>query len=248
MSASSRRRRPVAGAVIVAAGSSRRMAGSGPLQAGEDKLFASLAGEPVLARVIEVFEACSAIGQVVVVLRETAVAPVREMVASHGWAKVSDSCVGGKRRQDSVLIGLELLDEWQWVVVHDGARPLVTGDLIERGLKAAAETGAAVAAVPVTDTIKTAGAGRIVTATPVRDDLWAVQTPQVFRREMLVDAYRRATGSATDDATLVERAGNSVKLYMGAYDNIKITAPQDLVVAEALWRNRQEKNASRSRL
>ena len=241
MSANRGRRRPVAGAVIVAAGSSRRMA-------GEDKVFAKLAGEPVLARVIEVFDACPAIGQVVVVLREETVAPVREMVASKGWVKVSDTCVGGKRRQDSVLIGLDLLDEWQWVVVHDGVRPMVTGDLIERGLKAAATTGAAAAAVPVKDTIKTAGADRIVVATPVRDDLWAVQTPQVFRREMLDEAYRRATRSATDDATLVERAGNSVKLYMGAYDNIKITTPDDLVVAEALWRHRQEKDASRHRL
>ena len=224
--------------MIVAAGSSRRMA-------GEDKLFALLAGTPVLARTIEVFDGCAAVGQVVVVLREEAVAPVRQMVALHGWAKVSDTCIGGKRRQDSVLIGLDLLDEWEWVVVHDGARPMVTVDLIERGLKAAETTGAAVAAVPVTDTIKTAGAGRIVTATPARDDLWTVQTPQVFRRDMLAEAYRRATVSATDDATLVERAGNSVKLYMGAYDNIKITTPDDVVVAEALWWNRREKDASR---
>jgi len=217
---------------------------------GEDKMFASLAGETVLARSIEVFDGCPAIGQVVVVLREEAVAPVREMVASRGWAKVSDTCVGGKRRQDSVLIGLDLLDEWEWVVVHDGARPLVTGDLIERGLKAAAATGAAVAAVPVTDTIKTAGADRIVVATPSRDDLWTVQTPQVFRHDILLEAYRKATVAtavATDDATLVERAGNSVKLYMGAYDNIKITAAHDLVIAEALWWHRQEENASRRR-
>jgi len=245
LSASKRLRRPIAGAVIVAAGNSRRMG-------GEDKLFASLAGEPVLSRVIGVFDGCGAIGQVVVVLREEAVATTRELAASRGWSKVSDSCVGGKRRQDSVSIGLDLLDEWQWVVVHDGARPLVTGDLIERGLKAATETGAAVAAVPVKDTIKTAGADRIVVNTPVRDDLWAVQTPQVFRREMLVGAYRRAAGAATvvatDDATLVERAGNSVKLYMGAYDNIKITTPYDLAVAEALWRQRREQEAGRHRL
>ena len=173
------------------------------------------------------------------------------MVASNGWAKVSDTCIGGKRRQDSVLMGLDLLDEWVWVVVHDGARPLVTVDLIERGLKAAAETGAAVAAVPVTDTIKTVGAGRIVTGTPARGDLWSVQTPQVFRHDMLLEAYRKATAAtavATDDASLVERAGNSVKLYMGSYDNIKITTPADLVVAEALWWHRQEENASRQRV
>ncbi len=107
--------------------------------------------------------------------------------------------------------------------------------MIERGLEAAKETGAAIAAVPVTDTIKVAGDDRIVHQTPSRQNLWAVQTPQVFSLDIITEAYRRAIGNVTDDASLVEQAGYKVKLYMGSYDNIKITTPDDLVLAGVLW-------------
>jgi len=120
------------------------------------------------------------------------------------------------------------------VIIHDGARPLVTRELIEEGLKAAQETGAAVAAVPVTDTIKIADDDRIVHQTPPRQNLWAVQTPQVFRIDIITNAYQKAKGEATDDASLAEQAGYKVKLYMGSYDNIKITTTNDLLIAEAL--------------
>jgi len=108
-------------------------------------------------------------------------------------------------------------------------------DLINRGLEAARETGAAVAAVPVTDTIKVAGDDRIVRQTPPRRNLWAVQTPQVFSLGIITEAYRQAKGEATDDASLVEQSGYKVKLYMGSYTNIKITTPDDLALAEILW-------------
>ena len=134
-----------------------------------------------------------------------------------------------------VLAGLGQLRNCQWVVIHDGARPLVTVDLIEQGLAEARETGAAVAAVPVADTIKVAGDDRIVRQTLPRQNLWAVQTPQVFRYPVVAEAYRRAKGDATDDASLVEQLGYKVKLYMGSYDNIKITTPDDLALAEVLW-------------
>ncbi len=130
--------------------------------------------------------------------------------------------------------GLKQLKDCQWVVIHDGARPLVTKDLIERGLSEAKDTGAAVAALPVTDTIKIAGDDRIVQQTPLRQNLWAVQTPQVFRFDIIAQAYKKAKGEVTDDASLVERLGYKVKLYMGAYDNIKITNPDDLALAEVL--------------
>jgi 2-C-methyl-D-erythritol 4-phosphate cytidylyltransferase len=120
------------------------------------------------------------------------------------------------------------------VVIHDGARPLVTKELIEGGLKAAQETGAAVAAVPVTDTIKIADDDRIVHQTPPRQNLWAVQTPQVFRPDIIARAYEQANGEVTDDASLVEGLNYKVKLYMGSYDNIKITSPHDLALAEVL--------------
>jgi len=164
----------------------------------------------------------------------------RQLVAGEGWSKVTDVCPGGRRRQDSVAAGLKLIKNCEWVVIHDGARPLVTLDLIERGLAAARETGAAVAAIPVTDTIKVAGEDRIVRETPPRQNLWAIQTPQVFRVDIIIEAYQRANGDVTDDASLVEQSGYKVKLYMGSYDNIKVTTPDDLTLAEVLWRKYEQ--------
>jgi 2-C-methyl-D-erythritol 4-phosphate cytidylyltransferase len=216
------------GAVIVAAGSSRRMG-------GVDKMFALLGGEPVLVRVVDVFQECEAVDQVVVVMNESSFKQGQELISERRWPKVTDVCAGGARRQDSVLAGLNRLGGCDWAVIHDGARPLVTAVLIERGLEAAKETGAAIAAVPVTDTIKVAGDDRIVNQTLSRQNLWAVQTPQVFSLDIITGAYKRAIGNVTDDASLVEQAGCKVKLYMGSYDNIKITTPDDLVSAEVLW-------------
>ena len=213
------------GAVIVAAGKGERM--------GEvDKMFALLGGKPVIARVIDTFEKCNSVDQMVVVISQENLEKCQQLVVEQGWSKVTEVCPGGERRQDSVAAGLSRLNRCHWVVIHDGARPLVTGGLIERGLMEARETGAAVAAVPVTDTIKVAGDDRIVRETPPRGNLWAVQTPQVFRFDIIAKAYQQAKAEVTDDATLVEGLGYKVKLYMGAYDNIKVTTPDDLVLAE----------------
>jgi len=232
MSAETKRdSQPKVGAVIVAAGGSRRMG-------GVDKVLALLGGEPVLARTIDAFQNSSSIDQIVIVLSEPNLERGRQLVAERGWSKVTEVCLGGRRRQDSVLAGLSRLKDCHWVVIHDGARPLVTEDLISRGLAEAEETGAAVAAVPVTETIKVVGEGRIVHQTPPRQNLWAVQTPQVFGYLMIAEAYRQAKGEVTDDASLVEQLGYRVKLYMGAYDNIKITTPDDLALAEVLWQKR----------
>lgn len=214
-------------AIIVAAGESRRMNGI-------DKVLAPLGDRPVLSYVLAALDSCKSIEQIILVVNEKSLEPCRKLIAKEGLSKPIDVCVGGKRRQDSVAAGLKQLKACGWVVIHDGARPLVTEELIERGLEAAKETGAAVAAVPVTDTIKVAGEDRIVRETPPRQDLWAVQTPQVFRFDIISKAYQKAKGEATDDASLVEQTGFQVKLYMGSYDNIKITTPQDLLIAEAL--------------
>jgi len=219
---------PKVGAVIVAAGSSRRMG-------RVDKVLALLGGKPILARAVDAFQGCNPVDQIVVVLSEQNLERGKQLVAEQEGSKVTDVCAGGRRRQDSVVAGLRRLNNCDWVVIHDGARPLVTVDLINRGLEAARETGAAVAAVPVTDTIKVAGDDRIVHQTPPRQNLWAVQTPQVFRTDIITEAYSRANGDVTDDASLVEQLGYRVKLYMGSYDNIKITTPDDLVLAEVLW-------------
>jgi len=216
------------GAIIVAAGESQRMG-------GVDKVLALLGGKPVLARVINIFQMCNLIDQIVVVVSKQSLGRCQQLVAESGWSKITEVCPGGRRRQDSVVAGLNRLSGCDWVVIHDGARPLVTVDLIDRGLEAARETGAAVAAVPVTDTIKVAGNDRIVHQTPPRQNLWAVQTPQVFHFDIIAEAYCRAKGEVTDDASLVEQLGYRVKLYMGAYDNIKVTTPDDLALAEVLW-------------
>ena len=213
-------------------------AGSGRRMYGVDKVFAPLGGEPVLARVVAVFQGCRAVDRIVVVVGRGNIKRCNQMVAEYGWSKVTDVCAGGRRRQDSVMAGFNRLGDCDWIVVHDGARPLVTAELIARGLEAAEETGAAAAAVPVTDTIKLAGDDRIVRETPPRQNLWAVQTPQVFRINIITEAYQRANDDVTDDASLVEPLGYRVKLYTGSYDNIKITTPDDLILAGILWEKR----------
>jgi 2-C-methyl-D-erythritol 4-phosphate cytidylyltransferase len=213
----------------VAAGESRRMG-------GVDKVLSLLGGKPVLAWAVDAFQGCPSVHQIVIVVSQQNIETTQKLVAKQGWNKVTEICAGGRRRQDSVVAGLKRLSNCHWVVIHDGARPLVTTDLIDRGLEAARETGAAVAAVPVTDTIKMAGDDKIVRQTPARQNLWAVQTPQVFRIDVITEAYQQAKGEVTDDASLVEQAGYKVKLYMGAYDNIKVTTPDDLTLAEILGR------------
>jgi 2-C-methyl-D-erythritol 4-phosphate cytidylyltransferase len=219
-------------AIIAAAGDSQRMGGI-------DKMFAPIGGRPALARVIDTFQKCKLIDQIIVVMNSKNIEDCRRLVAVEGWNKVRDICLGGKQRQDSVAEGLKRLKYGEWVVIHDGARPLVTIDLIERGMEAAKETGAAVAAVLVTDTIKVAGAGDIVRQTLPRQNLRAVQTPQVFRIDVIQNTYRHIFGDVTDDASLVEKAGYKVKLYTGSYANIKITTPDDLAMAEALWKKHE---------
>jgi 2-C-methyl-D-erythritol 4-phosphate cytidylyltransferase len=201
---------------------------------GVDKMFAPINGRPALARVLDTFQRCKKIDQIVVVMGAENIETCRRLVKAEGWSKVTDIVIGGKRRQDSVAEGLKRVEDTEWVVIHDGARPLVTADLIERGLAAAKETGAAVAAVPVTDTIKEVLDKEIVSRTLSRENLRAVQTPQVFRNDIIQKAYKNFVGDVTDDAALVERAGYKVKLYLGSYANIKITTPDDLAVAEAL--------------
>lgn len=220
-------------AIIVAAGEGKRMEGI-------DKVFTQLAGEPVLLRATRPFQQCPAVTQIVVVVSGEKEQQCRTAVTGPEWSKVSDICLGGERRQDSVAAGLKRLQDFDWVIIHDGARPLVTVDLIERGLEAAKETGAAAAAVPVTDTIKVIGRDGIVRQTPLRQNLRAVQTPQVFRFDVVQIAHWQDVSSVTDDATLVERLGHKVKLYMGSYDNIKITTPDDLALAEILLKKHEK--------
>jgi 2-C-methyl-D-erythritol 4-phosphate cytidylyltransferase len=215
------------GAIVAAAGRSERMG-------GRDKLFAIVGGKPLLAHALTVFDACRGVDKVVLVLSAENMERGRELVAEAGFGKVAAVCQGGERRQDSVCNGLEVLASCQWVVVHDGARPLVTADLIERGLEAAKETGAAIAALPIGDTVKEVEASGLVGRTLSRGQLWAAQTPQVFRYDILRDAHQRAQGEVTDDAALVEKLGYQVRVFEGSPRNIKVTTAADLALVEAL--------------
>lgn len=202
---------------------------------GKDKIFVKLGGKPVLAWSVEAFQKCASVDRIVLVVREENVAKVRNMAIVQKWTKVASVCAGGERRQDSVANGLAETGKCDWVVIHDGARPFVTADLIERGLEAAKDTGGAIAAVPVTDTIKIAGDDLVIKETPSRKNLWAAQTPQVFRVDIISEAYgRKMRGEFTDDAAMVEKLGYKVKLFTGSYDNIKITTKKDMIVAKVL--------------
>ena len=217
-------------AVIVAAGSSQRMQGI-------NKTWAMLGAKPLLAHSICVFEESGLIDDLVVVLAQDALLDGKQLHEQEGWRTICAMCPGGARRRDSVLAGLEALSPApDYVLIHDGARPFITSTLIERGLAAARQHGAATAAVPVKDTIKRAGPDGLVLETLDRSALWSIQTPQVFAYDLILSAHRSIdhTWDATDDAALVERVGHPVALFMGAYENIKITTPDDLLIAEMM--------------
>ena len=203
-----------------------------------DKVFVPLAGVPLIARTLRAFQACPAVSRLVLVLALENLERGRSLAAEGGFGKVSAVCAGGPRRQDSVRLGLEALGECDWVAVHDGARPLVTQALIERALEAARETGAAVPALPIVDTVKETGASRSIVRTVDRGRLFAVQTPQVFRYDLLLRAHREIERDVTDDAAMLEALGLPVRVFPGERRNIKITTPEDLELAEAILSTR----------
>jgi 2-C-methyl-D-erythritol 4-phosphate cytidylyltransferase len=214
------------GAVIVGAGNSRRMGG--------DKVFMSLGGKPLLAWSVDACQKCQLIDQIVIVLNETKLDLGRRLAKERSWTKVADICAGGQRRQDSVRQGLNELEDCDWIMIHDGARPFLTDDLIRDGLEAAQATGAAVAAVPIKDTVKVGGSDMMVRKTLNREELWAAQTPQIFRFDIIAEAHEQVKEDVTDDAIMVEHLGHEVRLYMGSYNNIKITTPEDMALAELI--------------
>ncbi|MFO7995686.1 MAG: 2-C-methyl-D-erythritol 4-phosphate cytidylyltransferase [Dehalococcoidia bacterium] len=215
--------------VIVAAGTSQRMAGI-------NKLFVPLSGKPLLAWSVDTCQRYNLARQIVLVLNDNDLARGQKLKEDRGWSKVT-LCPGGARRQDSVREGLRQIKDCDWVLIHDGARPFLTPDLIEDGLKAVRETGGAVAAVPVKETIKLAADERLIGETLERNRLWATQTPQVFSFDVITRAYDNLTTEVTDDATAVERLGYKVRLYMGDYKNIKVTTAEDLALARIIARS-----------
>ena len=224
------------GVIIVAAGSSTRMDGG-------DKQFADLNGEPVLGHSLRVFARCRHVAGIALVLSSDNLDRGRRLVSDAGLDDLVICVQGGERRQDSARIGLEALKssvaETEFIAVHDGARPFVDDSMIERGLATARVTGAAVAGVAVKDTIKACGSNRVVTKTLDRRGLWAIQTPQIFRTDVLSAAYETVTAEVTDDAAMVEVGGGLVAVFDGHPENIKITTPDDLLVAGLIASRRQ---------
>ena len=216
------------GAVIVAAGSASRMGGI-------DKVMAPLGGEPMIVKTVRAFQECDAIREIVVVTRPDLILPIMELC--HSFDKVQAVVAGGKSRQESVKLGLNTLSgKVKLAAVQDGARPLVTWQVIDRAVRAAHSFGAAAPAIPVKDTIKEA-AGGVVKKTPDRSTLFAVQTPQVFDFNLLRAAMKKVEQDGvevTDDCSAVEYLGMTVKLVEGDERNLKVTTPLDLKIAEML--------------
>jgi len=221
-------------AIIVAGGSSQRM--------GFDKLFAVIAGEPVIAHSIRAFERAACVSQIVLVAREQCHDDIRKITSGAGFKKVSEIVRGGERRQDSVRAGLDCIDrDAQYVAVHDAARPLVTSQQIERAFEQCRVHGATSLAQPVNDTLKRVDADLLVGGSVDRHQLCAMQTPQIFERKLIENAYRAVYAAnilVTDEVSAIERLGHKVALVLNDDFNFKITYPRDLPVADFILRER----------
>lgn len=226
-------------AIIPAGGAGKRLG----LEVAKQYLL--LGSLPVLVHTIRVFQIMELVSAIVLVVPKEDVASVQKnIVEKYGLTKVMTVVAGGRERQDSVCNGLQAVPETcDVVIVHDGVRPFVTRDMITRVVAAAAQCGAASIGVPAKDTIKETTDENIVTATLRRQNLWQTQTPQAFGYELLCRAYAEAQRDhfyGTDDASLVERMGVNVQMVAGSHENIKITTPEDLLIAEALMENKKK--------
>jgi 2-C-methyl-D-erythritol 4-phosphate cytidylyltransferase len=230
--------------IIPAGGTGRRMGGEIPKQ------YLSLAGVPILVHTLREFQRSLFVDEIFLVVSEGDVADVqRDMVERYDLSRIGLVIAGGRERQDSVRNALaHVRDEHGIILVHDGVRPFVTGELIERAVAGAKEFGAVALGVPVRDTVKEADAAGRVVKTVQREGLWLVQTPQAFRKEVILAAYERAAQDGfygTDDASLVERTGTPVRMIPGDADNIKVTAPEDLKRGERIVCGRKNENRFR---
>jgi len=220
-------------AVIVAGGKGTRM------NKGINKLYLDIKGKAILARTLDVFFASDSIDEVVLVIAEEDLGICKKKVLKEIEIKKPFKIVfGGNERQDSVYNGITNTNKnTDIIVIHDGARPFVTKDIIENAIKEVKQYKAVVVAMPVKDTIKITDENGLITKTPDRSRLWLAQTPQVFVKEIIVQAYefcRTNKIKATDDSMLVEQLGFKVKIIEGSYDNIKITTPEDLAFAKLI--------------
>ena len=228
---------PPCSMIVAAAGSSCRMG-------GQDKLFAPLAGVPVLTRTLRAIDRAELVSEIVVAAQEERMEAVADLCAAAALHKKVKVVKGGASRTESVLAAaLECDPKAELIAIHDGARPLVRPEMIDEMIRAGWQTQAAAPSTPVTDTVKVADDDHWVASTPDRSTLYAVQTPQVFQANILKAALQAALASGepvTDDCAAVERLGKRVWLATGDAENIKITTPVDLIIVEALLRQRED--------
>ena len=226
-------------AIVPAAGTGNRMGGE------RSKQYLTLAGMPILVHTLKVFDECPLVDGLLVVVPPQDIEFVRDTVlAPWRLKKVAGVIAGGKERQDSVRAGVEALDrETDLVIVHDAVRPFITIELISQCIRAAREEGAITVGVPAKDTVKEVTPDGRVLRTCDRSLMWLTQTPQAFRRNIIENAHRAAVRDGfrgTDDTSLVERLGIAVRMIRGEYSNIKITTPDDLILAETMLAGRRE--------
>lgn len=222
-------------AIIVAAGSSTRMG------TADSKQFIPLLGKPAIAYTLSAFESCDLIREIILVCREQDMPRIREIADTIGCQKLTAMVPGGESRQDSVCNGIAAVSpQANYFAIHDGARPLITVEEIAHVTEAALETGAATLGTAVTDTIKVVGGENIIESTPDRAVLRAVQTPQVFEKALYMMALDEADEDEcyTDDCALIEHMGGEVTVVEGTRENIKLTTPIDIVLAESILKNR----------
>ncbi|MBR3971422.1 MAG: 2-C-methyl-D-erythritol 4-phosphate cytidylyltransferase [Ruminococcus sp.] len=226
--------RPYVTAIIVAAGNSTRMG------CGMSKQFIPLLGKPAVGYTLKAFEEAYSISEVVVVCRESDLAQIKEIAENENCTKVKAYVFGGETRSESVSNGIKTASgNTTHYAIHDGARALILPEDINNVVSVALESGAAALVVPVTDTIKIVDSEGTIISTPVRADLRAAQTPQVFEKELYLSALEKTKGEVfTDDCALVETVGAKVKTVIGNYSNIKLTTVQDIPVAEAVLKKR----------
>jgi 2-C-methyl-D-erythritol 4-phosphate cytidylyltransferase len=226
-------------AIIVAAESNRRM--------GFDKLFARLAGRPVIAHSIGAFEQCKQIDEIVIVCREERIKELQKLVKQEKFTKVTGIVAGGEERHFSVWNGLQAVNSKAgYVAIHDGARPLVTPTLIKRCIELAREKGAVSCSAPIPDTVKRASTDQEVTGSVERSGLWAMQTPQVFNSGLILQAYASLMAKneqVTDEVSAVQKLGKKIALLRNDDWNLKITFPRDLEMAEHILEMRGKKKS-----
>ena len=229
--------KPICTAFIVAAGKGKRMGTE------ISKQFLPLGGKEILAHAVQKFEKAKNIRDIILVTGADSLQDVQEMAQEYGWEKIVSIVAGGKERQDSVWNGLQqVAADTEIILIHDGVRPFVTEDILNISIETALEMGGCVAGVPAKDTIKVCDGENIAIATPDRNVLWQIQTPQPFRKERIVKAYEQAKEDGfvgTDDASFAEHCGYPVKVIMGSYRNIKITTKEDLIIGEAFLKEEQ---------